>query len=97
MEVEAAGQASKAQWKVLVQELEPAETTLEVHIEAVEQGSRSLVVVLTTAQAGLRLILQMQILRQIIRAHQTLTPKSQANVGWAGQGCRRQSGYKYIK
>ena len=84
MEVEAAEQASKAQGKLLVQELEPAEKTLEVDVEAVEQGSRNLVVVLTTAQAGLRLILQMQILRQMTRAHQTLTPKSQANAGWSG-------------
>ena len=66
VEVEAAERASKAQGKLLVQELKPAETTLEVDIEAVEQGSKNLVVVLTTAQAGLRIILQMQILRQII-------------------------------
>ena len=61
MEVKAAGQASRAQGKLLVQELEHVETTLEVKVEAVEQSSRNLIVVLTTAQAGLRLILQMQI------------------------------------
>ena len=66
VEVEAAGQASKAQGKLLVQELEPAETALEVNVEAVEQDSRSLVVVLTMAQAGLWPILQEQILRQMI-------------------------------
>ena len=43
------------------QELEQAETTLEVEVEAVGQGSRNMVVVLTTVQAGLRLILQMQL------------------------------------
>ena len=58
MEVEAAEQASKAQGKLLIQELELAETTLEVDVEAVERDSRNLVVVPTTAQAGLRLILQ---------------------------------------
>ena len=38
MEVEAAKQASKAQGKLLVQKLEPAETTLEAaaDVEAVE-------------------------------------------------------------
>ena len=51
--------------------LEPAEAILEVDLEAVEQDSNILVVVLTTAQAGL--ILQKRILRQ------TLTPKSRAN------------------
>ena len=47
MEVEAPEQASKAQGKLLVQELEPAKTTLEVDVEAVEESSRNLVVVLT--------------------------------------------------
>ena len=65
MEVKAAKQASKAQGKLLVQKLQPAETTLEVDVEAVEQGSRNLVVVPTAAQAGLRLTLQMRILRQM--------------------------------
>ena len=64
-EVEAAEQASKAQGKLLVQKLEPAETTLEVDVKAVEQGSRNLVVVLTAAQAGFRLILQIRTLRQM--------------------------------
>ena len=43
----------------LVQELEQAETTLGVKVGAAEQTSRHLVVVLTTAQARLRPILQM--------------------------------------
>ena len=74
MEVKAPEQASEVQGKLLVQELEPVDTTLEVDIEAVERDSRNLVVVLNTAQAGLRLILQEQILRQMTRAHKTLTP-----------------------
>ena len=52
VEVEAAGQASKAQGKLLIQELELAETTLEVDVEAVERDSRNLVVVLTWAKQG---------------------------------------------
>ena len=51
MEVEAAEQASKAQGKLLVQKLEPAETTLEVDVKAVEQGSRNLVVDLTSGES----------------------------------------------
>ena len=74
VEVGAPKQASKAQEKLLAQGPEPAETTLEVDDEAVELRSRNLVVVPTTAKAGLRLILQEQILRQTTRTHKTLTP-----------------------
>ena len=66
MEVEAAEQASRAQGKLLVQELEPAQTTLGVDVETVEQDNRSLVANLTTAQAGLWLILQEQNLKQML-------------------------------
>ena len=58
VEVKAAKQASKAQGKLLVQVLKPADTTLEVDVEALEQGSKNLVIALTAAQAGLRPILQ---------------------------------------
>ena len=44
--------------------LKPAEPILGFDLWAVEQDRRNLVVVLTTAQAGLRPILQMRILRQ---------------------------------
>ena len=50
--------------ELLVQEVEPAETKLDAGLgtaRTVRQASRALVVDLTTAQAGLRLILQMQI------------------------------------
>ena len=50
--------ANEAQEKLLAQELKPVKMTLEVHVKAVELGSRNLVVVPTTAQAELRLILQ---------------------------------------
>ena len=65
VDVRAPKLASQVQKKLLAQELEPAETTLEVNVEFVELGSRNLVVVPTTAQAGLRIILQEKILRQM--------------------------------
>ena len=58
MKVGAPNQAREAQGKLLVEELEQAEMTLEVDVEAVEQDSRKMVVVPATAQAELRLILQ---------------------------------------
>ena len=54
MEVEAMGQASRAQEKLLDQKL-------EVDVEAMEQASWNLIVVPTAAQARLRPILQIQI------------------------------------
>ena len=58
VEVGAPKQASKAPKKLLAQEHEPAGLILGVDDEVVVRGSRNLVVVPTTAQAGLRLILQ---------------------------------------
>ena len=57
-------EVSKVQERLLAQEVEPAETKLDVDLrtaQTVRQANRTLDINLTTAQAGLWLILQMQI------------------------------------